>query len=184
MAPPDYATLIPPRRPPECPSEHSLSRDFSPLGRQTLRMKCSARRLVLVICLALTVALPLEAPATAQSDPPPGLSDSGRALWNFEALLHDTFGSRMVCTRGSSLDFVAGTCSPLATWEPYFYVFPAARHSAFHVAYREPTGGFGNYPQPVKINGHFIACGPTDRTYLMEYSDAATFSIGCVTEWD
>ena len=120
--------------------------------------------------------------ATTSARPPSGLSEGGRALWNFEALLHDTFGNRFVCTKGSSLNFIApaNQCSPLATYEPYLYEFENARHSAFHLVSHKPSGSFGNYPQPVRINGRYIACDPRNRKYLMEYSDAATFAVGCI----
>jgi len=92
---------------------------------------------------------------SALAGPPLELSTNGRALWNFEALLRDTFGNRFVCTKGASLNFIATTnqCSPLATYEPYSYEFADARHSAFHLVPHLPSGSFGNYPQPVRING-------------------------------
>jgi hypothetical protein len=100
--------------------------------------------------------------SAALAGPPSGLSTNGRALWNFEALLHDSFGSRDVCTKGASLNFSApaNECSPLATYGPYLYQFAGPRHSAFHLVSRLPRASFGNYPQPVRINGRFIACGP------------------------
>ncbi len=124
----------------------------------------------------------LASASPALAGPPPGLSTDGRALWNFEALLHDTFGSRDVCTKGASLNLIApaNQCSPLATYEPYLYQFAGARHSAFHLVTRLPKASFGNYPQPVRINGRFIACGPRARSYLMEFSDAATFTVACI----
>ena len=75
------------------------------------------------------------------SGPPSGLSRRGRVLWQFEALLHDTFGSDSVCATGrrTSLNFTGGpvassVCKPLAVWSPYFYVFAYAHHSAFHIS--------------------------------------------------
>lgn len=81
-----------------------------------------------------------------------------------------------------SLNFVApaNQCTPLATYEPYLYEFSKAHHSAFHLVVRLPKGSFGNYPQPVRINGRYVACGPRDRSYLMEFSDAATFTVTCL----
>jgi len=130
-----------------------------------------------VLCVALGA---FARPSLAA--PPPGLSNNGRALWNFEALLHDTFGSRSVCRKGGSLNFIAPTndCSPLATYEPYLFQFAAARHSAFHLVARLPKASFGNYPQPIRINGRFIACDRHDARYLMEFSDAATFAVACI----
>jgi hypothetical protein len=103
---------------------------------------------------ALLVATLLSSATAALAGPPLGLSAGGRALWNFEALLHDTFGSRYVCTKGNSLNFIAPSnqCSPLATYRPYIHQFAAARHSAFHLASHLPKRSFGNYPQPVRID--------------------------------
>ena len=114
--------------------------------------------------------------------PPLGLSTYGRALWNFEALLHDNFGRRDVCTKGASLNFIApaNECSPVATYQPYLFQFAGARHSAFHLVIRLPKASFGNYPQPVRINGRFVACDSHDRRYLMEFSDASTFTVACI----
>ena len=87
-----------------------------------------------------------------------------------------------MCAKCNSLNFVAPTnqCTPLATYRPYPYQFADARHSAFHLVRHLPKGSFGNYPQPVQINGRFIACNRRDQTYLMEFSDAATFTVACL----
>jgi hypothetical protein len=131
-----------------------------------------------VAVVTLGVVLLLAASASAASGPPAGLSNRGRVLWNFEALLHDTFGNGYVCTK-SHYDFVGGDCSPLATWAPYFYVFAGARHSRFHLSARRPSG-FGVHPGPVLIRGRFIACDPRERTFLIEYTDAANLAVDCV----
>ena len=134
-----------------------------------------------MLVVAFAAAAIAAGTVSARTDGPPhGLSNRGRALWNFEALLHDKFGNRLVCTRNGSLNFVAGSCSPLATWSPYFYVFATARHSAFHTIARKPRGSFGNYPVLVRVVGEFVACGPRSRTFLIEYSDAAAFTVDCI----
>jgi hypothetical protein len=115
------------------------------------------------------------------SGPPSGLSTRGRVLWQFEALLHDTFGNGDVCASGrrGSLEFTAGACSPLAAYSPYFYAFAQARHSAFHVSMKQAVGGFGNYPQPVLIRGRPIACNARETQFLTVLPDAISFTLDC-----
>jgi hypothetical protein len=134
------------------------------------------RRLAVAVVLVLVLATTA---AGSTHGPPSGLSDGGRALWNFEALLHDTFGDRDVCTAGS-LNFVSNGCSPLSTYSPYFYVFAGAHDSAFHLAKAPPRGSFGNYPVLLRINGRFIACGPRERTFLVEYGNSVNFAVDCI----
>lgn len=103
----------------------------------------------------------------------------GRTLWQFEALLHDTFGNRRVCASGRwRQNFTAGDCTPLATFAPYQYVFAGAHRSRFHVTSTRARD-FGNYPQPVLIRGRNIACDPRERTFLVAYVDAASLTLGC-----
>ena len=137
------------------------------------------RRNVLIALLAAGVVL--GAPSGGVGAPPIGLSARGRALWNFEALLHDKFGGRPVCARSGTLNFVAGRCSPLATWSPYFYVFATSRRSQFRTTPHRPRGSFGNYPVLVRISGQFVSCGPRGRRFLIAYSDAATFTVDCLS---
>ena len=40
------------------------------------------------------------------SGPPSGLSRRGRVLWQFEALLHDTFGSGSVCANKTTIEII------------------------------------------------------------------------------
>ncbi|MDP9226758.1 MAG: hypothetical protein M3P18_23535 [Actinomycetota bacterium] len=131
----------------------------------------------MVACAALLIA----APAWGTTDPPAGLASGGRARWSFEALLHDTFGQRMVCVRGTSLNFVAGDCAPLATWEPYFYEFATTHHSAFRLSMKHfPRSYFGNYPEPIEVNGHLVACDHAETSFLVRFADAVGLSHGCV----
>ena len=115
----------------------------------------------------------------AGSGPPSSLSGAGRVLWQFEALLHDTFGNGNVCSAGRSLNFTDGDCSPLAVYSPYFYVFAQARHSAFHISSKKKVGGFGNYAQPVLIRGRSIACNARETRFLIEFPDAVGFTVDC-----
>jgi hypothetical protein len=133
---------------------------------------------VVVVIVAVSVVL-VAGGAASTSGPPAGLSRTGRALWEFEALLHDTFGDRVVCTR-DDINFVGGTCAPHATWLPYVYVFADARHSAFHLIVRRPVGSFGNYPVLLRINGKYIACDMQHRTFLIGYQGTANFPRDCL----
>jgi hypothetical protein len=110
---------------------------------------------------------------------PVALSKNGKALWGFEALLHDRFANRAVCSRSQSFDFVANGCSPLAIWTPYFYVFANAHGSPFHTTAVRPSGNFGNYPVLVRVAGKYVACDPKAKTFLIEFRDARNFSVGC-----
>jgi len=121
----------------------------------------------------------------ASAGPPIGLSKGGAILWQFEALLHDTFRNNEVCASGRlGLNFTGGltasnACTPLAVYSPYFYVFAHARHSAFHISSKKEVGGFGNYPQPVLIRHHPIACNRRETQFLIVYPDAISFTVGC-----
>jgi len=135
-------------------------------------------RAALVLFASLLGLVPVA--ASDPSTPPPGLSSRGRVLWNFEALLHDRFGKRDVCTRNGSLNFVSGSCTPLAVWQPYFYVFTTARHSAFVATSPRPAGSFGQGAGLVRISGHYIKCGTHARKFVIKYFMAASFTVACV----
>lgn len=138
------------------------------------------QRGLLVVVLALVVSAISTATATPATDaPPPGLTSAGRTLWQFEALLHDTFGSRPVCSSGRwAQNFTSGACSPLAVYSPYFYVFANAHHSGFHISQRV-VGDFGNYPVAVMVRGHPIACDRHETKFLILYRDTH-FTLGCL----
>jgi hypothetical protein len=70
---------------------------------------------------------------------PVNLSRSGRILWQFEALLRDTFGNRLISAHparpGSAINFACASrigCKPLADWSPYVFTFRSPGHSRFH----------------------------------------------------
>jgi len=56
------------------------------------------------------------------------------------------------------------------------------RDSAFHLSTRRPGPNisFGNYPTPVLIKGRLVACDSKESTSLIEYRDAADFTLGCL----
>jgi hypothetical protein len=134
---------------------------------------------ILVVGLAAAV-IAIDTASARTGDPPPGLSNRGRALWNFEALLHDKFGNRPVCTRSGSLNFVVEAVRHSRRGH---HISTSSRPHAiwlYHVVARRPRGSFGNYPVLVCIAGEFVSCGPRDRMFLIEYSDAAAFTVDCI----
>jgi hypothetical protein len=96
--------------------------------------------LVLIVLLA-TLTLSATVVAPAASSPPSNLTSKGRTLWEFEALLHDQFGSRPVSAHyrpGWWWNFAAcpAGCAPLSYWNIYFFTFTHAHDSAFHLSSR------------------------------------------------
>lgn len=150
--------------------------------------------LKLPIALAIAVAGLLISAGTsaARAASPPGLSPAGRVLWNFEALLRDTFGSREVCQvtgaygNGQTLpdygDFVspAAGCDPTATYSVYVPVFANAHGSAFHLVVHHITPGFGGaHSGPVHVHGLLVACDKQGKRLLIAHGDAVGFSPDC-----
>jgi hypothetical protein len=107
-------------------------------------------------------------------------------LRNFEALLHQSFPGRSVVSmqtrRSGELNFMCGGfCAPLSTRAPYWFVFRHPGRSAFHLSSRKFNPGyFGNYPTLVLIRGRTIACDRRETRFLIEYRDAAAFTLGCL----
>jgi hypothetical protein len=116
--------------------------------------------------------------ATTGSTPPKGLSEPGRLLWQFEALLHDTFGARPVCATGRWQLTFTTRCGALADYAPYDRVFVRARDSKFRVSQKRVCC-YGNYPQPVRIEGSNIACDSSETTFLVANLGRAHFSLRC-----
>jgi hypothetical protein len=139
---------------------------------------------------------------TAAALPSAALTPSGRLLWNLEAVLRATFGNSEPAssdttqtgptnpsnppqnsTTGRYVNFnCAGiNCSPLSTYSPYRYTFSDPTNSTFHLSlqnYRKWS--FGNYPEPVLINGRIVACNPRESTFLIRYADASSFTLACI----
>jgi hypothetical protein len=124
------------------------------------------------------------APAAANRAERVHLTSRGRLLNEFEGLLHSTFGSRMVCERAKRgpAVFVANGCTPLADYDPYFYSFSHPVNKTLRLSRRRPTD-FGNYPRVIRIGGDSVRCGfGKHPKYLITYSDAASFSVGCMAQ--
>ena len=107
-----------------------------------------------------------------------GLTERGRVLWQFAALLHDTFGGREVCATGRWRLSFSTTCGALADFSPYDYVFAGARGSAFHISSKKACC-YGNYPQSVLIRRRNIACNARETMFVVANMARVHFSLSC-----
>lgn len=111
----------------------------------------------------------IEQPA---AKPPDALTGHGRTLWNFEALLRDTFGDQEVCWSRDKPAVgltVRGDCSTAAGGD-YSFTFSDPRHSAFHLAKRQlpADASFGAHAaRPVRVAGHVVACNSSEHELLL-----------------
>jgi hypothetical protein len=129
--------------------------------------------------------VPVSTPS-AFAQPPAGLTHSGRTVWEFEALLHDTF------------DRLPGlsALSPRRVLEPRRLSprLRAARvlgHLLLHVQERTAVGipsstrrtlvSFGNYPIPIKVRGRFVACNQAETKFLITYGSAVGLGLACLS---
>ena len=123
------------------------------------------------------------------AEPPPGLTASGRSLWEFEALLRDTFHNLPVSAhydQGKDWRFATCgriACAPLSYWSIYFFSFKGARGSTFHLARRRSirSGTFGNYPVPIKVKNHYVACDRSESRFLITYGSAVGLDLACLS---
>jgi hypothetical protein len=139
------------------------------------------------ICLAAVIALAILLPCAtrAAAAAPPGLTRGGRALWQFEALLHDTFHKLPVSAhydQGRDWKFAACGrigCAPLSYWAIYFFTFRDASHSQ-HLSARRTLPSFGNYPIPIKVKGRYVACNAAESRFLIAYGSVVGFAPACL----
>jgi hypothetical protein len=135
------------------------------------------------ISLAILLVVALIATGAVQNGQSggPSLSAQGRLLYNFEGLLTKSFGNRSVYAARPMNFSCAGICAPASRYSPYRFVFRQPHNSSFHVTRRRfRDGDFGNFPIPVLIRGHAIACDVQDAHFLVEYRNAASFALGCL----
>jgi hypothetical protein len=122
-----------------------------------------------------------DAPTTAASTPPgPSVTARGGLVESLEALLRHTYGRSAVCTQAAAtqrLDFVAGDCSPLAQYNPYFFTFAEPRSITPLAATGRRPGDLGNYSEPVQLDGKFVTCG--GGRYLVKSAAAVSFTLIC-----
>ena len=109
--------------------------------------------------------------------PPSGLTSYGSAVWNLEALLHDTFGKREVWEEYGKTNIPDFTTQflDLARSVPYVYTFANAHHSTFRPLRTKHPPGIADYVTgsdvPLMINGSYISCG--GDLWLYEHSGQA-----------
>jgi hypothetical protein len=119
-------------------------------------------------------------PTPSPSASPEALSARGQRALALEGLLRKTFKSSSVCTVAAhrqTLDFVAGSCAPLATYNPYFFTFTNRPATTYRLTQHRP-GDLGNYSRPVRLGGKYVLCA--NGRYLVELADAASFTLECV----
>lgn len=153
-------------------------------------MSKSRRRIAVLPMLiaAAIIASLVVSPQTATSaayhrstSASPSLTPQGQLLWNFEALLVETFGSRQPSVSGRENFSCAGSCSPLSTYSPYTYSFTHLGTSNMRLSSRNVSNAnFGNYPVPVLIRGKGIACNSAGTKFVIVYKDQSSFTLGCL----
>lgn len=146
-----------------------------------------SRAFVLILLVVVATAAPAEALRAA---PPAGLSANGRLVWNLEALLHDTFGSRQVyvnpvksnewpAPENFSPHFISAAVSNY-----WVFTFANARHSSFKIVYHPTkpphashgvTGGEG----PIEVRGGYVACGHARWLFQAAGQGPANAALGC-----
>jgi hypothetical protein len=147
------------------------------------RVTARHRMLVLASLLASASLIATAAAVAARDAPPAGLTPYGRVVWNLDALLHDTFGSRPVWANPSGPDGqitnFSTTFYSLASSTPYVYTFATARRSSFRAMRPARPPKIGTYATgsnaPVTIRGMYIFCG--NGKWLYERQGQA-FPIG------
>jgi hypothetical protein len=116
---------------------------------------------------------------------PGGLTASGELLWNFESLLHATFGEQQPFSSANhNFDCAGISCGPLSKYDPFTYTFKFSilGKSEFHLSTTNISkDNFGNYPAPVYINGKAIACDLSGNHFLTIYRDQISFTLLCLS---
>lgn len=136
-------------------------------------------RVRLLVALALGVLLTTAAAGSAArlQEPPPGLTRYGQAVWNLDALLHDTFGSRRLCLRRSTFTLSRAWCRrSLAVAPVYAFTFRDARDSSFALVRRRVRPFLGN-AAPIRIEGRFVSCG--DGSWLAQLHGSVQWVLSC-----
>jgi hypothetical protein len=131
----------------------------------------------IIVVMIVFLAVPASGGAASTSGPPPGLSGSGRVLWNFEALLHDTFGNQTVCV-GPNVNFSPKYCG-YGTVRYYADVFASARHSTFHLTRKAPRFVPPHHWTLVRVRGRFVACNARESMHLIFQNDSENFALKC-----
>jgi hypothetical protein len=116
--------------------------------------------------------------------PPSGLTSHGSIVWEFEALLRDTFGQALLRDAFGTVEacegprgrvnFVVRPCAPLSDYNFYRFTFADARGSTFARTRKRPAH-LGNVI-PVQVGGQYVRC-KGDRWLVMV---RGIFPLACV----
>ena len=145
------------------------------------------------VALAVVVAAGTSASAfgdrTHRTAPPPGLTTYGQAVWNLDALLHDTFGSQRVWLNARSsyprtpANFSTSVID-LASSRIVVYTFANAHGSAFTLARPKPTPrpeiGASGWNTPLTVQGSYISCRNGKWLYEHGGEAYANWWVGCL----
>ena len=107
--------------------------------------------------------MPSGAIAVSAAGPPQDLTSNGRVLWNLDALLHYTFGGRVVCYDGRrvaifSVPGGSGCPAPQARYQPWAFTFRTAHASAFRLVERRGAPVTGATTVPVQVASRYVSC--------------------------
>jgi hypothetical protein len=108
-------------------------------------------------------------------------------LWQFEALLNDTYGGRSVAAHYNrrtgvlNVGCAGESCGPLSYWTQYAFTFREAKDSSFHLSKARVLSSFGVHPIPVQIKGQYVACDRSEKRFLITYDLQAGLSLACLT---
>lgn len=154
------------------------------MGRRITRMVMSALAFGGIVLLACATSASAGAPGVSVER---SVSIAGAALYEYEALLHSTFGSPIsVCTGSGGCHegwFYRGARSPMSEYSRFTFVFAKFGTPSFHLmaAGFNVAKGFGDYSVAVKINGRLVACNSSATQFLISNGDAlGDGNLGCL----
>jgi hypothetical protein len=138
--------------------------------------------------IAAVVVVSASGAAARSTELPPGLTAHGRTVWNLDALLRDTFGSRTVyleakqsyprSPRNFTTRFIANCCSSY-----YFYTFAHATGSVFKTIGPtrppKPQLGASGGEVPLTVRGSYIYCGGGKWLFEHYGNGPANWQISC-----
>lgn len=134
-----------------------------------------------ILCLVIAGTLFGAAASSAGAKAPVALTQNGRDLYQFEALLNDTFHSAHVSAHNLNFACVGSSCLPSAYWQTYLFTFVSAHGSSFHRSNQTfAPRAFGNFPTLVRIQGKAIACDIGEHRFLIAYGGAVGFGLACL----
>jgi hypothetical protein len=140
------------------------------------------------VCVGVPAASSELALVRAGASPPAGLTAYGRAVWNLDALLHDTFGKRQVWLNNrNSYPRTPANFSTrskdLAHSRVVLYTFAAAHGSAFTLRRPErpprPEIGASGWEALLTIRGAYISCAGDRWLYEHGGEAFANWRVSC-----